>query len=172
MSWFPLYSLLIVRHSPPALHLGSETYQPTRLHPGPQPTWPAVNMQPLNMTALYSSLLMEVSHSPCVHDRQYPAATPITPLEEQGRSYISEAVIRYVNTLSDSEGGSNLVHGRLAHPKNSTVSLPMAKVPKLHINDPGRTRNALVMQFPLFKLPPQCTCNRGVFVCSGLSPCN
>lgn len=103
------------------------------------------------------SMPMEVSGSPCANDRQYPSGTPMTPLEEHGGSYITEEMIRHVNALSDSEDSCDLVHGRL----------PMAKVPKLHISDPftrdDRTRSTLVTQFPLFKLPPQCTCNRYVF---------
>ena len=46
----------------------------------------AVNVAPLHMLGAYSydSLPAEVSGSPLTADRQYLAATPMTPLEEQG----------------------------------------------------------------------------------------
>ena len=62
------------RHAPLALPLGDESFQ----H--------AVNVETLHMHGSYGSdsIPVEASGSPCTTDRQYVAATPITPLEEQG----------------------------------------------------------------------------------------
>ena len=133
------------------------------LHSGSEFCRPTVTAENEQLLLFMSELCgndsssMEVPSSLCANDRQYPTGTPITPLEERGRSYITGEMIRHVNVLGDSEDSSNLVHGQL----------PMAKVPKLHINDPvtqdDRTRRTPVTQRQLFKLPPQCTCKRCVF---------
>lgn len=72
------------RHAPLALHLGDEPFQPT------------VNMDTLHMHGSYGndSIPVEASGSPCTTDRQYVAATPITPLEEQG-SYCPSPALNY-----------------------------------------------------------------------------
>ena len=62
------------RNAPPSLNLSGD------------PMMHAVNVAPLHMLGAYSydSLPAEVSGSPLTADRQYLAATPMTPLEEQG----------------------------------------------------------------------------------------